>query len=129
MAIVKKGVEFMHFDRSAHAHKVTWAIISNHCHRSAGWVRAIGVDCGHSNRNKSETAEDFRKPVEPSCIAIVKLSVGMPYVNKGSKWRKIYAIKHKRFFDRRCFIVHKQKKQDTRAVSKTCYYCIYRIHS
>ena len=57
----------------------------------------IGVDWGHSNRNMSETTEYFRKPVVPSCSAIVKLSVGMRYVNKGSKWRKIYAIEHKDF--------------------------------
>ena len=119
----------MLFDRSAHAYGVTWAILSNHCHRSAGWVRVIRVDWGHSNRNKLETAEDFRKLVVPSCSAIVKLSVGVRHVNKCSKWRKIYAIEHKRFFDRRCFIAHKQKKQDTRTVAKTCFYCIYRIHS
>ena len=70
----------MHFDRSAHAHEVTWSILYKHCHRSAGWVRVIGVD---SNRNKSETAEDFRKTVVPSCSAIVKLAVGMRHVNKG----------------------------------------------
>ena len=25
--------------------------------------------------------------------------------------------------------IFQQKKQDTRAVAKTCFYCIYRIHS
>ena len=36
----------MLFDRSAHAYGVTWAILSNHCHRSAGWVRVIRVEGG-----------------------------------------------------------------------------------